>query len=103
MQVDISSVSAAKRKALSRYRSQTNMLYAWQETPILTEENVQQRCREPEHFLLADPAEPLLSCFSSRKYWFLLAHYLERLGKRRKDQVVAFFKWALRPSARKTG
>ena len=103
IQVDISSVSAAKHNALSRYHSQTNILYAWQETPILTEENVQQRCREPEHFLLAEPAEPLLSCFSSSKYWLLLAHYLERLGKRRKDQVVAFFKWALRPSARQTG
>jgi len=103
LHVDISSVSAAKRNALSRYRSQTSILYAWQETPILTEERVQQRCREPECFLVADPAEPLLSCFSSSKYWFLFAHYVERLGKRRKDQVLAFFKWALRPSARQTG
>lgn len=103
IQVDISSVSAAKRNALSRYRSQTNILYAWQETPVLTEESVQQRCREPERFLVADPAEPLLSCFSSSKYWLLFVHYAERLGKRRKDQVLAFFKWVLRPSARQTG
>ncbi len=96
-EIDISSVSLAKRRALSRYRSQTSIFYPWQETPVLTEERVQQRCREPESFLVADPAESLLSCFSAGKYWLLFAHYVERLGKRRKDQLVAFFSRVWRP------
>lgn len=100
MKVDISPVSIAKRRALSRYLSQTSILYSWQETPILTEESVQQRCREPEYFLVTDPKEPLLACFSGRRYSILFSHYAERFGKRRKDQMVAFFKWALRPLAR---
>ena len=100
MEVDISSVSSAKHRALSRYHSQTRILYSWQETPILTEERVQQRCREPEYFLVTDPKESLLACFSGSRYSILFSHYAERFGKRRKDQMVAFIKWALRPLAR---
>lgn len=100
-EVDISSVSSLKRSALSKYRSQTSNFYPWQETPILTEESIRSRCREPERFLISDSAEPLLACFSKSKYWILVAHYVERLGKRRKDQAVALLKWALQPLLRR--
>jgi LmbE family N-acetylglucosaminyl deacetylase len=103
LQVDISSVSDDKRNALSRYRSQTSIFYTWQETPILTGESIRQRCSEPEHFLVADPADSLTACFSGNRFSILLSHYVERLGKRRKDQLLAFLKWALRPLARQAG
>jgi len=93
MQVDIASVAAAKRRALSRYRSQTEVLYPWQDMPILTPESVQQRCSQPEWFLVSDPAEPLAACFPAQRQRTVSAHYIERLGKRRKDQLVAFVKW----------
>lgn len=100
LEIDISSVSSAKRSALCRYRSQTSILYSWQEGPILTEERVQQRCFEPECFLVADSSKPLLACFSGKRHALLISHYAERFGKRRKDQMVALLKWAWRPLAR---
>jgi LmbE family N-acetylglucosaminyl deacetylase len=103
IEVDISSVSADKRRALNCYRSQTSLFYTWQEQPILTAESVQLKCRKPEYFLMSDPGEPLSKCFSGGRLPILFAHYAQRLGKRRKDQLVAIFNWALRPAARQQG
>jgi LmbE family N-acetylglucosaminyl deacetylase len=103
MKVDITSVSSRKRRALSMYRSQTSIMYSWQESPILTDISIRQRCREPEYFLFSDAAEPLLACFSANRAWLLFAHFVERLGKRKKDQLVAFCKWVLHPFLRLAG
>jgi len=102
LEVDISSVSSAKRAALCKYRSQTSIFYAWQETPILTEESVHRRCLEPEYFLITDPCEPLPACFSERRLSLLLSHYAARFGKRRKDQIMATVRWAYRQLMRQS-
>lgn len=98
--LNTSNVRSQKREALLRYTSQTSRLYDWQESPILTPESIDTRCRDPETFLLSEPGEPLVSCFSRSRSRALLAHYVERLGKRKKDQVVASAKWAASRLAR---
>jgi len=98
VQVDIASVSEQKRNALGEYRSQTSIMYPWQESPILTDESIRWRCSEPEYFLVSEPGEPLLACFTAKRYRILCAHYAERFGKRRKDQVIALVRWLLRRS-----
>ena len=91
--INITSVADRKLAALACYRSQTTIMYSWQQSPILTEKSIRQRCREPEYFMISSNEKPLLKCFSAGKYRLLLAHYIERFGKRKKDQIVATYKW----------
>ncbi len=99
VKIDIAAVAEQKRNALGRYRSQTSIMYPWQESPILTEESIRWRFSEPECFLVFEPEETLLACFRAKRYRILCAHYLERFGKRRKDQLLALVRWPLRRSA----
>jgi LmbE family N-acetylglucosaminyl deacetylase len=98
--IDVSSVAARKHKALTMYRSQTEMIFRWQDSPVLTADSVRQRCEQPEHFLLSSATEPLAACFSADRHTILLAHYAQRFGKRRKDQLVALCKGTRRSAAR---
>lgn len=93
--VDTRAVAAAKRAALDCYVSQTTLVYAWQERPILTAESLEQRCREPEYFLPTDPAAPLGDGLARHAGRIRLATLAMRIGKRPKDRVVAFARWAL--------
>jgi LmbE family N-acetylglucosaminyl deacetylase len=97
LNVDIASVAAKKSAAIRLYRSQTSILGDWQERPILTAQSIAKRCSEPETFLRSDPGQPLSAIFSDNRIRILLAHYAERMGKRRKDQVRALLKWVLGP------
>jgi LmbE family N-acetylglucosaminyl deacetylase len=94
--VDTRSVAATKRAALACYASQTQLQYEWQERPILTEESLRQRCSEPECFLPTDPAGGLDEGFAAHAARVRLAAWAMRVGKRPKDQAVAFMRWALR-------
>jgi LmbE family N-acetylglucosaminyl deacetylase len=93
--VDTTAVGGAKRAALDCYASQATVRYDWQERPILTEDSLRQRCAEPEYFLPADPAASLDEGFAAHARRVRLATLAMRVGKRRKDQAVAFLRWAL--------
>ena len=95
LKVDVESVAAKKIAAIRLYRSQTSILGDWQERPILTAHSIAERCSEPETFLRSDPGQPLSAIFSENRIRILMAHYIERIGKRRKDQVRALLKWIL--------
>jgi LmbE family N-acetylglucosaminyl deacetylase len=95
LSVDTRPVAAAKRAALDCYRSQTQLMHEWQDRPILTEESLRQRCEEAEDFLPADPAAPLSEGFARDRMKVRFACLAMRYGKRPKDQVMAFLRWAL--------
>jgi LmbE family N-acetylglucosaminyl deacetylase len=94
LEVDVSSVRALKHAALACYPSQTNVIYSWQEKPVLTEASLAQRCQEPEYLLLSDPSKPIGSGFSGNSLWLRLAHLSQMHGKRPKDQFIALCKWS---------
>ncbi len=92
LQIDTSAVYDAKREAIACYKTQTQILYPWQESPILTATSLTQRCAEPEYFLLADPNESLSAGFSGSSVWLQIAYLAQTYGKRPKDQLIAFCK-----------
>jgi hypothetical protein len=59
----------------------------------LTAQSISRRCREPETFLRANLDQSQSSIFPNKKFRILAAHYIERIGKRPKDQLLAFMKW----------
>jgi len=91
--INTKSVAARKSSAIRRYRSQTETPSDWQDQPILTAKNIADRCGEDESFLLSNPNEPLSQVFGKNRYRVVTAYFLQRVGKRRKDQLVAFLKW----------
>ena len=93
--VDAAGVADAKRAALDCYISQATLQYDWQDRPILAEESLRQRCAEPEVFLPTDPGASLDEGFAAHARRVRLATLAMRLGKRPKDQAVAFLRWAL--------
>lgn len=95
LSVDTRPVAAAKRAALDCYRSQTRLLHDWQDRPILSEENLRQRCAEPEYFLPTDPTAPLSEGFARHRQRVRLACLAMRFAKRPKDRAVAFVHWVL--------
>jgi LmbE family N-acetylglucosaminyl deacetylase len=94
--LDIASVASKKKEAISRYHSQSQVNYDWQEYPILTPESISARCREPELYLYSDPAQSLSACFAEARMRAVMSHYVERYGKRKKDQAISTAKWLLR-------
>ena len=93
LKVDTTSVAEKKSALIGLYRSQTEVLSDWQEQPILTSRSIAERCSEPETFLCSDPGQPPSSIFTGKRLRLLAAHYVERIGKRPKDQIIAFMKW----------
>jgi LmbE family N-acetylglucosaminyl deacetylase len=92
LEVNIQDVSAQKRAALDCFKSQTTEFYTWQTRPILTSSLLEEVSQTPEFFLPYDASVPGAAVFSRAVTWIRLAHRLEPLLKKRKDQVVAF--WA---------
>lgn len=93
--VNIEPVGDAKRVALDCYVSQVTNRYPWQDRPILTEESLEQRCTEPEYFLVTDPAAGLDDGLAAHAGRVRLATLAMRLGKRPKDRALAFLRWIL--------
>jgi LmbE family N-acetylglucosaminyl deacetylase len=100
LNIDISTVADEKSATINLYASQTRILSDWQEQPILTANSISERCSEPECFLYSDPHEPLSAIFTSNRLRIVAAHYIERIGKRRKDQLIALLNWLFRSSRR---
>ena len=84
---------AEKSATIRQYRSQTEILSDWQNQPILTAESIAERCSDAESFLISDPVEPPSRMFGKNRYRVVTAHFLQRLGKRRKDQLAALLTW----------
>jgi LmbE family N-acetylglucosaminyl deacetylase len=93
LKVDTTSVAEKKSALIGLYRSQTEILSDWQEQPILTSRSIAERCSEPESFVCSDPGQTATSIFTGKRLRHLAAHYIERIGKRPKDQILAFVKW----------
>ena len=87
--VDTTPVADAKRAALDCYRSQTTILYPWQERPTLTPQSLEARCAEPEVFLHSDPAAALADGLAPHALRIRIASMLMRWGKRPKDRILA--------------
>lgn len=96
LEVDTVPVAGAKRAALDCYLTQTTVGYPWQERPILTEDSLRQRCAAPEVFLPTDPEASLADGIGPDARRIQLATLAMRWGKRPKDRVVAFARWAAR-------
>jgi LmbE family N-acetylglucosaminyl deacetylase len=93
LNIDISAVAEKKSATIYRYVSQTEILSDWQDQPILTAHSISERCSEPECFLHSDPRESLSAIFTGSRMRIVAAHYIERIGKRRKDQLLALLSW----------
>lgn len=87
--VDISSHADQKRRALAAYESQTTRFFEWQRRPNLTENFIEEVCREPEAFLIARPDLPGAAVLSGSRLWIRLANRLEPLLKSGKDRFKA--------------
>jgi hypothetical protein len=86
-------VAAKKSSAIFRYRSQTEVLSDWQNQPILTAKSIADRCGDTESFLISDPKDSLSAVFGNHRFRVIAAHFLQRVGKRRKDQLAALLTW----------
>ena len=96
LSIDTSAVADKKSATIYLYASQTGVHSDWQEQPILTARSISERCNEPECFLYSDPYEPLSAVFTGNRLRIIAAHYIERIGKRRKDQLLALLNWLFR-------
>lgn len=96
LNVDISAVASMKSASIHLYASQTEILGDWQDQPILTARSISARCSEPEDFLYSNPSEPLAAVFTGNRLHIVAAHFIERLGKRPKDQLRALLGRAFR-------
>lgn len=96
LNIDTSAVADKKSATIHLYASQTRVHNDWQEQPILTARSISERCNEPEYFLYSHPDEPLSAVFKGNRLRVIAAHYIERVGKRRKDQLLALLSWLFR-------
>lgn len=95
LEVDIEHVSAQKRAALEHFKTQTTRFYDWQTRPNLTSQLLDEVSHTPEFFLRYDASEPGPAVFARCATWIRIAHRLEPVLKKRKDQVVALANRAL--------
>jgi LmbE family N-acetylglucosaminyl deacetylase len=100
LNIDTGAVADKKSATIYRYASQTGIHSDWQEQPILTSSSISERCSEPECFLYSDPHEPLSAIFTGNRFRIVAAHFIERIGKRRKDQLLALLSWLFRSGRR---
>lgn len=91
LDVNIEGVAALKRAALDHFKSQTTKFYAWQTRPNLTSQTLDRASHGPERFLRYDPAAAGPAVFDRCETWIRLAHRLEPVMKKRKDQIVALW------------
>jgi LmbE family N-acetylglucosaminyl deacetylase len=89
LEVNIEDASARKLAALDHFKSQTTRFYAWQTRPNLTPQLLEEVSCAPELFLRYDASAPGPAVFDRHATWIRLAHRLEPVMKKRKDQIVA--------------
>jgi N-acetylglucosamine malate deacetylase 1 len=77
-----------KRRALECHRSQTTLLSAAQQRPILTAALLDRVCGEPEVLLRQRTDLPGRKVLEGYRWWIPIAHELEPRLKRLKDRLV---------------
>lgn len=95
LRVETAAVSRRKREALDLFRSQTTRYCPWQTRPNLTPELLDEVSEAPELFLRYDANRPGALVFTRGVPWIRVAHRLEPVLKKRKDQVVALLRRGL--------
>jgi LmbE family N-acetylglucosaminyl deacetylase len=93
IEIDIKAYAVQKKEALSCYESQTNIIFNWQERPILTKERVEEVSRLPEVFLKYDRRYPGSSVFVKSGIWIRFVHRFEPFLKDIKEQFLALLHW----------
>jgi len=101
LRVNTKGVASKKSAAVYRYRSQTEILSDWQSQPVLTAGSIADRCGNDEIFLVSNPNESPSKVFGTERHKVIVAHFLQRVGKRRKDQFVALLRWLIRLGRKK--
>jgi LmbE family N-acetylglucosaminyl deacetylase len=86
------SAAASKRRALDCFRSQTTRMYPWQTRPNLSAQLLDEVSVTPEIFLRYDPSLAGTRVLVGPRLWIRVAHRIEPVLKRRKDQLVALLK-----------
>lgn len=92
VQVSNTTVADLKRGALDRFVSQTTRFFPWQTRPNLTSQLLDEVSSEPEILLPYDPEFPSASVLEGPIFWIKIAHRLEPVLKKHKDQAVAIMK-----------
>jgi LmbE family N-acetylglucosaminyl deacetylase len=92
MKLDIHDVADKKRRALACFTSQTTIFYPWQTRPILTSTLLDEECRNPEYFLIADVSNAGTAIFSGAVFWIRLVHRVEPFLQRWKYLASTFLK-----------
>lgn len=94
--VDILDVSDHKMHVLGKFKSQTTCFFPWQTRPNLTPQLLDTVCREPEIFVKYDPSVQGADIFKKGARIIPIAHRIEPIIKKKKDQAVAIWKRARR-------
>jgi LmbE family N-acetylglucosaminyl deacetylase len=89
VRINIQKASGIKREALACFKSQTTRLYFWQDRPILSQNLLDEECRDPESFVLYNARFPKSSIFTSSAAWIRVVHLIETPLKRQKDKCLA--------------
>jgi LmbE family N-acetylglucosaminyl deacetylase len=89
--IDIKEVSERKRGALDCFKSQTTAYFAWQTRPNLSSWLLDEVSQTPEVFFRCDFLLPNAAIFKNSATWIRLAHILEPIIKKKKDQFLAIF------------
>lgn len=90
--LEIEDAARQKRQALDCFKSQTTVYYPWQTRPILTSRLLDEECRNPEFFLIANGRSSGTAVFSHSTSWIRLVHRLEPLLQKWKYLAGALFK-----------
>jgi LmbE family N-acetylglucosaminyl deacetylase len=85
--VDIGAEGKCKREALNCFTSQTTLFHPWQVRPVLSAELIDEVSAGPEFFVKAGPAAGDAEIFSISPLWIRMAHAIEPVLKRKKDQI----------------
>ena len=94
---DINHHSDQKRTALQCFKSQVTRFYDWQDRPILTQELIEEVCRNQEMLLKNNNTKTLNqkeTLFIKYRNYIPLVHYLEPALKAMKDKMVLIIKLA---------
>ncbi len=83
-----SEAARRKREALSCFKSQTTLFFAWQHRPVLTERSLKEVCTGPEVFLPVEGSDEGTAIFGRWRMWIVLVHLIEPRVKKAKDLVL---------------
>lgn len=102
LRISIDSTADVKREALECYKSQTSLVAGWQRSPIISPSSIEERCSEPECYVLTGEKDQRVELFKNKDLLIRLVHMVEPRLKRVKDRVVGLIR-CLGPVRKKVG